>query len=170
MRGNTGLAVIAAAVLLAGCASQANAPVERRVVVSGAGFGAVRGEAGLTVRTFVEDPAGTRREVVGATCQVGSSLYFTTLVTPAQLVVPNFGPQSPELGFDCTAGDKRGRASRDIRTTWHYAPDDWPGGPLYLPGGPYGPYGPRGWPPFGYGWDRPAYPRSDYRDVAVILR
>lgn len=94
MRRNPGLAVIAAAALLAGCASQSNVPVERRVVVSGAGFEAVRGEAGLTVRTFVEDPAGTRREVVGATCQVGSSLYATTLVTPAQLVVPNFGPQS----------------------------------------------------------------------------
>ncbi len=167
MHRSLGLAAIAAATFLAGCASQSHAPVERRVVVSGAGFEAVRGEAGLTVRTFVEDPAGARREVVGATCQVGSSLYATTLVTPAQLVVPNFGPQSPELGVDCTAGDRRGRALRGISTTWSYAPYGWPGDPLYSP---YGRYGPRGWPPFGYGWDRPAYPRSDYRDIAVILR
>lgn len=160
-----GLAAMAA--LLAGCATQSYAPVERRVVVSGGGFDAVRGEAGLTVRTFVEDPSGARREVVGATCQVGTSLYATTLVTPARLVVPNFGPQSPELVIDCTAGDRRGKAVRDISTSWTYAPGGWPGNPAYLP---YGPYGPYGGTPFGYGWDRPAYARSDYRDVGVILR
>lgn len=163
-------ALLTAAALISGCATdRAALPVERRVVVPGAEFAAVRGEADLVVRTFVEDAAGARAEVGGATCGVTSSLYRATLTTPARLVVPNFGPQSPELLLDCRAGELRGTATRDISTTWRYAPG-------YPVGYPYR-YGPYAWPGYqgGFGgplgwYDRPAYPRSDYRNVSVLLR
>lgn len=156
------------AVAVAGCAtSSRNVPVENRVVVSGAGFEAVQGEADMVVRTFIEDENAARHEVAGATCKVTSSLYNATLVTPARLVVPNFGPQSPELLFDCTAGQLRGQSVRDISTTWSYAPGDpypwgWPGGGIY---------GATGGVAVGYGWGgRPAYPRSNYRNLNILLR
>jgi hypothetical protein len=149
------------AALLAGCAT--GVPVERSVVVSGARFEAVRGEADLLVRSYVADEAGERREVLGATCDVRSSLYEATLVTPSRLVVPNFGPQSPELSFACRAGELAGTAQRDVVTYWRDAPGYWG-----YPGPFYGPFGPDLWG--GWGWYGPAYPVSGYPDVAVQLR
>ena len=161
MRG--GVAV--AALMLAGCAS--GVPVERQVVVSGAHFAAVQGEASLLVRTFLPEEAGERSEVIGATCAVVTSLYSTELVTPSRLVVPNFGPQSPEIGVDCTAGDLVGSGSAKIVTRWQDSPGTW--------GYPWGPgiYAPYGWRGYGYGYGYgygAGYPVSDYADLAVILR
>ena len=90
-----------AALLLAGCAT--GVPVERQVVVPGDRFQAVQGEAAFLVRTFLAPEGDVRREVVGADCELTSSLYTATLVTPSRLVVPNFGPQSPELNVACRA-------------------------------------------------------------------
>ena len=72
-----------------------------------------------------------------------SSLYRTELVTPARLVVPNFGPQSPEIAVACTAGDLSGSATARIRTFWQEPPGYWG----YPGAGPYGFYR-----PFGWGW------------------
>ncbi len=147
----------AAALLLAACA--AGAPVTRQVVVSGAGFSAVQGESALVVRTATRDAGGALTEVIGAECAVVTSLYETRLVTPARLVVPNFGPQSPELNLDCRSGDLRGAAGRAIRT--------------YARGGYYGPYVgyPGAFAPWGpWGWAGPAYVVSSYPDVVVELR
>jgi hypothetical protein len=147
---------------LAACAT--GVPVQREVVVSGARFQAVQGEARLTVRTFLPDAPEGRREVLGAHCDVVSSLYSTQLVTPARLVVPNFGPQSPELAFACRAGELSGSARVSIFTRW----EDYPWGP---PAGPWG-WGPYpGWGMWGgWGWGGPAFPVSEYPDVAVELR
>lgn len=154
-----GIIGLATAALLAGCAT--GVPVERSVVVSGARFEAVQGEADLIVRTFLPPEAGERREVLGAVCDVRSSLYEARLVTPSRLVVPNFGPQSPELSFACRAGDLSGTAQRDVVTHWNQPPGYW-GYP-----GAFGPWGWGGWGGWGYG---PAYPVSGYPDVAVVLR
>ena len=101
-------AVLAAIPLLAACAT--GVPVERQVVVPGDRFVAVQGEAGLFVRTFLPPEGRDRREVVGADCRIVSSIYTTEVVTPSRLVVPNFGPQSPELVATCRAGDLTGTA------------------------------------------------------------
>jgi hypothetical protein len=145
--------------LVAACAG--GVPIDRQVVVSGSRYEAVRGEAALTVRTFLED---NRSEVVGATCEVVSSLYAATLVTPSRLVVPNFGPQSPELTATCRADQLSGSRTVDIITRWQPLPGAWG-----YPYGPYSPYGPWGWGWYGpdYG---PGYPVSDYPDLRVILR
>lgn len=142
---------------LAACSS--GVPVERQVVVPGGNFAAVQGEARLTVRTFLPESGGTRGEVIGADCTVLTSLYSARLVTPSRLVVPNFGPQSPEITVDCKAGALTGSATVRVFTNWQYAPGPW--GPY---GGYYGPYGPWGW------GGAAGYPLSEYPDVAVTLR
>jgi hypothetical protein len=151
---------VLAALLLAGCA--AGVPVERQVVVSGARFQDIQGEAAFFVRTFLPDQGGERREVVGATCAVTSSIYQTEIVTPVRLVVPNFGPQSPELSFACRAGELRGRGHARIVTRWSGPPPYWGPGPYY-PGWGWGGWG-------GWGWYGPGWPVSDYPDVRVIMR
>ena len=90
-----------------------------------------------------------------------SSLYSAEIVTPSRLVVPNFGPQSPEITVDCTAGELAGSGTARIWTRWDDAPGYWGGYPGY---GLYGPWGPWGW----YGG--PGVPVSDYRDLAVVMR
>jgi hypothetical protein len=141
-------------------------PVERQVVVAGDRFANVQGEAALFVRTFLaEEAGGERREVVGARCQVLSSLYSAELVTPSRLVVPNFGPQSPELFVSCAAGELSGAGGTRIVTRWNEPPGYW-GAPWA-----YGPYGPAGgWYGPGWGWYGPAYPVSDYPDLNILLR
>ena len=128
-------------------------PVERQTVVSGTRFNAVQGEAAFVVRTFLPDEAGERREVVGARCAVLSSLYTTEIVTPSRLVVPNFGPQSPQITLNCTAGDLAGIATARIVTRWQDPPAlGYPWGPFYRP--------------YGWGWyGGPGYPVSDYPDL-----
>lgn len=155
MRADAALAVL----LLAGCA--AGVPVERSYVVSGQGFANVQGEARLVVRTFIEEADGAH-EVLGATCAVTSSLYETTVTTPARLVVPNFGPQSPELLFACRAGERAGASRRTIVTTWQSPPSYGPPGIWGWGGGPWGWGG--GW------WGAPAFPVSRYPNVSVLLR
>jgi hypothetical protein len=150
----------AVGLVLAGCAS--GVPVSRQVVVPGGQFQAVQGEAGLLVRTFVEDPAGERREVVGAACDIVSSLYRASVVTPSRLVVPNFGAQSPLLTADCRADGLSGSGSVRIVTRWQQPPGGYWGYPGF--------WGPWGWDgPWG-GWSGPGYPVSDYPNLFVLLR
>jgi hypothetical protein len=147
---------IVTALALAGCAG--GVPEERQTVVSGTRFDAVQGEAAFVVRTFLPDEAGERREVVGARCTVTSSLYETEVVTPSRLVVPNFGPQSPEIAVACAAGELAGSGTARIVTRWREAPGYW--------GSPWGFYRPYAW-----GWyGGPGYPISDYPDLAVVMR
>jgi hypothetical protein len=160
-------AALAALAALAACAT--GVPVQRQVVVPGDRFVAVQGEAGLFVRTFLPPEGRDRREVVGAECRIVSSLYETELVTPSRLVVPNFGPQSPEIVASCRAGDRTGAGRTRIVTRWQQSPWAWgypgPGVP-----GAWGPgWGGPGWAP-GWGWYEPSYPVSDYPDLIVTLR
>jgi hypothetical protein len=153
------------ALLLAGCAS--GVPVERQVTVQGGHFQDVQGEAALLVRTFLPEQDGQRLEVVGARCDVVSSLYTTELVTPSRLVVPNFGPQSPELSFTCRAGERTGTAVVRIATYWRSPPGYWGAYPGWgYPG--YGGWGYGGWGYGGWGYGG-GYPYSDYPDIRVIL-
>ena len=146
------------ALLLAACAT--GVPVERQVVVPGDRFEAVRGEATFFVRTFLTPERDTRREVVGADCDVTSSLYSAKLVTPARLVVPNFGPQSPELNVACRADGLSGAGRVEIITRWQEPPGYWgyPGFGLY--------------PNYAWGWGAygPGYPVSDYPNLNITLR
>lgn len=147
------IAALVIAGLLAGCAS--GVPVERAVVVPGDRFTAVQGEADLIVRTFIRDQAGERHEVTGAVCDLRTSLFEARLTTPSELVLPNFGPESPQLNFNCRADELTGAAQQQIVTRWSRPPGYW-GWP-----GPYGPWG---------GWYGPGYPISDYPNLEIELR
>ncbi len=150
-----------AALHLAGCAT--GVPVERQTVVAGDRFSNVQGEARFVVRTALASPAAgnDRREVLGARCTALSSLYEAEFVTPSRLVVPNFGPQSPEITVSCTAGELSGSAAARIVTRW----DGPPAYPGWGPG--WGPPWALGYP--GRGWPAPAYPVSSYPDLIVPL-
>jgi len=152
---------IAPLLLVAACAG--SVPVERQVVVAGSRFTAVQGEATLVVRTVLSKEAG-RGEVAGAVCKVSSSLYAAEVVTPSRLVVPNFGPQSPELVATCRAGELSGAGGTRIVTRWQQPPGAWgyPGvGPWSYPSPLWGP---------GWGWYEPSYPVFDYPNLIVTLR
>lgn len=170
---------ICLAALLGGCAS--GLPVGPDVVVPGGRFQAVQGEADLVVRSFLIDQGGARREVGGASCAVATSLYSARLRTPARLIVPNFGAQSPELAVSCEAGALRGATRQRILTRWRDG-YGYPGRYGY-PGGPFGggyvrlgygreAYGAGGYGWGGYGWGgyAPTFAVSDYPDIGVVLR
>ena len=78
-------------------------------------------------------------------------------------MVPNFGPQSPELVATCKAGDLAGTGRTRIVTRWQQSPWGWG-----YPGPGMGPWG-WGMPGWG-GWYEPSYPVSDYPDLIVTLR
>lgn len=155
--------LLAIPLVLAACAS--GVPVSRQVVVPGGQFQAVQGEARFTVRAFLPPEADQRREVIGAKCELVSSLYRAEVITPSQVVVPNFGAQSPELAVTCRTADGKGSGSSRIVTRWQQAPGLY-GDPFW--GGPWGPGwgGPWGGP---WGWSGPGYPVSSYPDVDVTL-
>ncbi len=154
---------ILACVALAGCTTS-GVPVSRQVVVSGGNFQAVQGEAQFFVRAFLPPEGDQRREVLGARCDVVSSLYAAEVVTPSRVVVPNFGPQSPEITVTCRADHASGSSHMRIITRWQPAPGFY-GDPFWGPGwgpgwgGPWGPWG---------GWG-PSYPISSYPDIEVTL-
>lgn len=159
----TRLPLAALPLFLAACAT--GAPVSRQVVVPGGQFAAVQGEARFVVRSFLPPEGNERREVIGARCDLVTSLYKTSLVTPAQVVVPNFGPQSPEVAVSCKTPDGTGAGSARIVTRWQQAPGFW-GDPYGGPrGGPWGP----GWGPGPWGWSGPGYPVSSYPNIDVTL-
>lgn len=156
---------LAPLLLVAACAS--GVPVQRQVVVAGDRFTAVQGEAAFLLRTFLPRESGGG-EVTGAVCQIVSSLYSAEAVTPARVVVPNFGPQSPELVATCRAGELAGTGGTRIVTRWQQPPGAWgyPGvGPWGYRSAMWGP----GWGP-GWGWDGPSLPVSDYPNLIVTLR
>jgi len=158
------------AAALAGCAT--GAPIDRQVVVSGARFDGVRGEMATDVRTYITGVDGQTRELLGASCDVSSSLYEASLTTPARLVVPSFGPQSPELDVACRAGESSGATTVRVSTSWRYPPGYYGYPAVGLYGGTGGAAGVSlgwgGWGGWGYGG--PAYPVSEYPDVRVELR
>lgn len=154
------LPLVLTALALAACSS--GVPVSRQVVVPGNNFAAVQGESRFVVRTYLTAVGGEEREVTGAECDLVSSLYKATVVTPSEVVVPNFGPQSPELTVSCRANDLRGGGRVRISTRWQQPPGYWRD-PYFDPWGPGWSRG--GWP----GWYGPSYPVSDYPNLNVPL-
>lgn len=72
-----------------------------------------RGQETVTVRAvrrFAEGGA----EVAGPRCTLDSGVFEARFTTPARVVVPDYGPDSPDLFVRCTAGDLSGTASAEV--------------------------------------------------------
>ncbi len=159
------IAAVAGLVLLAGCAER-GLPLGPPVTVP-APAGA-QGQAQVVIRAFLPGPGEDRREVGGAICEVSSILFRTRAVTPAKVVFPSYGAQSPTLQVDCAAGQARGQAVQPVRTEWVSPPGAGPWGPGPW-GGPWGPGWGGAWGPGPWGWNGPSYPVFVYPDVSVVL-
>lgn len=163
-RAGTALAGLLLAGALAGCAAS-GLPATTVAVPAQPG---AQGQAETVIRAFLPGPGDDRREVGGAECEVSTILFRTRVVTPARLVFPSYGAQSPTLVIACRAGELSGQADQSVVTRWVRPPGGgaWGGG--WGPG-PWGP-GPWGWGGMGpWGWNGPSYPTFVYPDVAVIL-
>jgi len=66
-----------------------------------------RGQHTVQVRSFANTDNG-RSELSGVPCSLDSGLFSATFATPANVVVPDYGPASPALFVRCTADDKSG--------------------------------------------------------------
>lgn len=156
---------LAAGLALAGCAA-GGLPLGPAVVVPAGPGVAAQGQADVVVRSFAATPDGERAEVGGAACEVDTILFRTRLRTPARVVFPSFGPQSPTLKVTCNANGWKGVAEQGVLVRWINAPGAWPG--------PYGP-GPWSWGGWGPGWGGwgawggPSTPTFVYPDIHVIL-
>ncbi|MBP7241877.1 hypothetical protein [Amaricoccus sp.] len=166
MRRSRALGLAVGALALAGCAS-GGLPLQPTAVVPAQPGMTAQGQADVVVRTFAATPDGERSEVGGAVCKVDSILFHTRLRSPARVVFPSFGPQSPTLGVACEANGWKGVAEQGVVIRWVSAPGAWPGpGPWPY----YGP-GPWGWGG-GWGWDNwgaPSVPTFVYPDIHVTL-
>jgi hypothetical protein len=163
-RPGAALAGLALAGALAGCAAS-GLPATTVAVPAQAG---AQGQAETVIRAFLPGPGDDRREVGGAECEVNTILFRTRVVTPARLVFPSYGAQSPTLVIACRAGDLSGQAEQAVVTRWVRPPG---GGAWGAWGGGWG-AGPWGWGGMGpgpWGWSGPSYPTFVYPDVAVIL-
>jgi hypothetical protein len=72
-----------------------------------------RGQETLTVRTFASGGAGLT-EIEGASCLLDSGVFSARFASPAQVVVPDYGPASPDLFIRCSAGVLSGTATATV--------------------------------------------------------
>ena len=118
------MALAAVATILAGCETAditqppiAVIPKDARGAVGIDVYGAARaagnpvprfrGQETVAVRTNGSRKDQSFGEIIGSTCQLDSGLYTATFQTPANIVVPDYGPNSPALFVMCTAPDRR---------------------------------------------------------------
>ncbi|WP_102108593.1 hypothetical protein [Oceaniglobus roseus] len=70
-----------------------------------------RGQETVTVRTRGTGAQGGSTEITGLACQLDSGIYTARFQTPANVIVPNYGPNSPALFIRCTHPDGRSGSS-----------------------------------------------------------
>ncbi len=72
-----------------------------------------RGQDTVEVRAFGNVDGNGSREVSNVQCNVDSGLYKATILTPANVGVPNYGPDSPSIFVRCETGEFSGSATVD---------------------------------------------------------
>lgn len=79
-----------------------------------------RGYLGVPVRSFVSDPeaASGWLEVSGARCAMSAGAYRASLVTPGRLVLPDLGPDAPDIRADCALGEASGSVLARADYSW----------------------------------------------------
>ena len=75
---------------------------------------AFRGQNTVQVRTFGPLADGGRGEISGVQCQLDSGVYKAAFTTPANVVVPDYGPNSPALFVRCTTPSTSGSVTSSV--------------------------------------------------------
>lgn len=70
-----------------------------------------RGQETLPIRTSGVASDGARKELSGVPCTLDSGVYTAAFTTPANLIVPDYGPNSPAIFVRCTHEDQSGSAT-----------------------------------------------------------
>lgn len=66
-----------------------------------------RGQEAIQVRTQGKGEGGGFAEISGVPCTLDSGLYSAAFTTPANVIVPDYGPNSPALFLRCVHPDGR---------------------------------------------------------------
>lgn len=75
---------------------------------------AFRGQNTVQIRTNGELSDGGRGEISGVPCTLDSGVYKATFTTPANLIVPDYGPNSPALFVRCTTETTSGSVTASV--------------------------------------------------------
>ena len=67
-----------------------------------------RGQKTVQIRTFGAGNKGGRTELSGVQCKADAGVYHAVITTPANLVVPDYGPSSPALFVRCIDNKRSG--------------------------------------------------------------
>lgn len=70
-----------------------------------------RGQETLAVRTSGIASDGQRKELSGVPCTLDSGVYTASFVTPANIIVPDYGPNSPAIFIRCIVEDQSGSST-----------------------------------------------------------
>jgi len=72
-----------------------------------------RGQDTVQVRAFGQGENG-RAELTGVSCKLDSGLYTASFATPANVVVPDYGANSPALFVRCEIGTQSGSSTVNV--------------------------------------------------------
>jgi opacity protein-like surface antigen len=67
-----------------------------------------RGQEIVQIRTWGAVDGGARSEMIGVNCILDSGVYSAAFQTPANVLVPDYGPNSPALFVRCENGNTSG--------------------------------------------------------------
>lgn len=75
---------------------------------------AFRGQNTVQIRTIGQLADGGRGEISGVPCLLDSGVHKATFTTPANLIVPDYGPNSPALFVRCTTDTASGSVTSSV--------------------------------------------------------
>ncbi|WP_298858372.1 hypothetical protein [uncultured Sulfitobacter sp.] len=67
-----------------------------------------RGQETLPIRSAGVASDGQRKEISGVPCTLDAGVYSAKFTTPANLIVPDYGPNSPAIFIRCAYEDQSG--------------------------------------------------------------
>lgn len=75
---------------------------------------AFRGQNTVQVRTWGDTEGSGRTELSGVSCNLDSGVYRAQFTTPANVIVPDYGPSSPALFVRCTTATQSGSVTASV--------------------------------------------------------
>lgn len=70
-----------------------------------------RGQETFAVRSSGIADDGQRKELSGVPCTLDAGVYTASFVTPANIIVPDYGPNSPALFIRCASENQSGSST-----------------------------------------------------------